>query len=150
MMTVVKSNFVTVDSFLLSMWSSLRQTLIYKLAHVKSSDQPEWIKTEDRIGDLLNDDQMLTIENTDQTIKTFENYVSRRIDSNTTVLLAGTFYEDTPEVVTLNVQIFEMTVLMTTTTPGTTTDAARTGHWVRVYKNDNYRCESAVLKHFVI
>ncbi len=55
-----------------SVW---RETLIHKLAHVKSSDQPGWIKTEDRIGDLLNDDQMLTIENTDQTIKTFENCV---------------------------------------------------------------------------
>jgi hypothetical protein len=76
---------------------------------------------------------MLTIENTDQTIKTFENYVSRTIESNTTVLLAGASNEDTPEVVALNVQIFEMTVLMTTTTPGATTGAARTGRWVRVY-----------------
>ncbi len=53
MITVVKSNFVTVvDSFLLSMWTSLRQTLIHKLAHVKSGDQSTWIKSEDHIASL--------------------------------------------------------------------------------------------------
>jgi hypothetical protein len=46
MMSVVKSNFVTVDYFLLSMWASLRQDLIRKLVHVKSADQATWIKTE--------------------------------------------------------------------------------------------------------
>ena len=45
-MTVVKSNFVTVDSVLLSMWTSLRQTLIRKLSHVKSACQTTWIKSE--------------------------------------------------------------------------------------------------------
>jgi hypothetical protein len=49
MTVVVKSNFVSVDSFLLSMRVSLRQTLIHKLAHVKSPDQVSWIKTEDYI-----------------------------------------------------------------------------------------------------
>ncbi len=43
-MTVVKSNFVTVDSFTSSMWASLRQALIHKLVHVKSPDQVAWIK----------------------------------------------------------------------------------------------------------
>ena len=46
MMTVVKSNFVTVDSVLLPMWTSLRQTLIRKLSHVKSACQTTWIKSE--------------------------------------------------------------------------------------------------------
>ena len=73
MTTVVKSNFVTVDSFLLSMRASLRQALIRKLAHVKSPDQAAWMKAEDYIAGLLNDDQMLTIETTDHTIKIFEN-----------------------------------------------------------------------------
>ena len=50
MMTVVKSNFVTVDSFASSMRASLRQALIRKLAHVKSPDQAAWIKTEDYIA----------------------------------------------------------------------------------------------------
>jgi hypothetical protein len=36
MMTVVKINFVTVDSFASSMRTSLRQALIRKLVHVKS------------------------------------------------------------------------------------------------------------------
>ncbi len=40
MMVIVKSNFVRVDSFLLSMWVSLplRQSLIHKLVDVKSTD----------------------------------------------------------------------------------------------------------------
>jgi hypothetical protein len=71
MMTVVKSNFVTVDSFASSMRVSLRQALIHKLVHVKSPDQDTWINAEDYIAGLLNDDQMLTIENTDQSIKVF-------------------------------------------------------------------------------
>ena len=111
-MSVVKSNFVTVDSFLLSMWACLRQTLIHKLKHVKSSDQAVWIKTEDHITDLLNDDQMLTIENTDQTIKKYETYVVRVIDTNTTVLLVGAFNDDNPEMVTLQDQLAEMKALM--------------------------------------
>jgi hypothetical protein len=44
MTVVVKSNFVTVDSFLLSMRASLRQALIRKLAHAKSPDQAAWMK----------------------------------------------------------------------------------------------------------
>jgi hypothetical protein len=62
MMVIVKSNFVRVDSFLLSMWVSLplRQSLIHKLVDVKSTDQATRIKTEglveDHIAGLLNDD----------------------------------------------------------------------------------------------
>ena len=36
---------------------------------------------------LFNDDQMLTIENTDQSIKKYETYAIRMIDTKTTVLL---------------------------------------------------------------
>ncbi len=53
---------------------------------------------------------MLTIENTDQAMKTFENYASWAIEPNTTVLLAGASNDDdTPEVVALEAQIAEMT-----------------------------------------
>jgi hypothetical protein len=103
MMTVVKSNFVTVDSFSSSMWASLRQALIHKLVHVKSPDQAAWIKAEDYIAGLLNDDQMLTIENTDQTIKVFENCASRAIEPTTTFLLTGASHDDNPEMVTMRV-----------------------------------------------
>ena len=85
MTAVVKSNFVTVDSFLLSMRASLRQALIRKLAHVKSPDQAAWMKAEDYIAGLLNDDQMLTIETTDHAIKIFENCASRAIEPNTSL-----------------------------------------------------------------
>jgi hypothetical protein len=64
---------------------------------------------------LLNDDQMLVIENTDQTMKTFENCASRVIEPNTTVLLVVVSNDDTPVLVTLKSQIVEMTVLMVTT-----------------------------------
>ncbi len=103
MMTVVKSDFVTVDSFSSSMRSSLRQTLIHKLAHVKSPYQASWIKVEDYIAGLLNDDQILTIENTDQTIKVFENCAFREIESTTTFLLTGASHDDNPEMVTMRV-----------------------------------------------
>ena len=59
----MKSNFVPVDSFLLFMWASLRQALMRMLAHVKSADQEAWMKAEDHVTDLLNDDQMLIIKN---------------------------------------------------------------------------------------
>jgi hypothetical protein len=64
MMAVVKSNFVTVDTFPLFMWVSLRQDLMRKRAQVKSADQEACMKAEDHVADLLNNDQMLTIENT--------------------------------------------------------------------------------------
>ncbi len=83
MMAVVKTNFVTLDSFLLSMRASLRQAFIPKLADVKSADQAACIKAEDHIAGLLNDDQMLTMENTDQAIKKYETYAARAIDTNT-------------------------------------------------------------------
>jgi hypothetical protein len=145
MVTVVKSNFVMVDTFLLSIQDSLRQTLIHKLAHVKSADPSGWIKTEDHIVGLLNDDQMLTIENTDQGIKTFQNYVSMVIETNTTVLLTDTSNDDTPEVVTLKDQIAEMTVLMDTTTSVATTGAAHTDKRARVYKNLNGKTTVTVI-----
>ena len=87
-------------------------------------------------GLLANPDMPLSpIENTDQTIKTFENYVTRVIETNTTVLLVGVSSDDTPEVVVLKDQIVEMTVLITTTTSAATTGAAHTGKRARMHKN---------------
>jgi hypothetical protein len=112
MMTVMKSIFGTVDSFVSSMRVSLRQTFIHKLAHVKSPDQAAWIKGEDYIVGLLNYDQMLTIENADQAIKVFENCVSRVIELTTTVLLTGASHDDNPEMVTMRVELAEMNAEM--------------------------------------
>ena len=64
MMAVVKSNFVTVDTFPLFKRASLRQDLMRKRAQVKSADQEACMKAEDHVADLLNNDQMLTIEKT--------------------------------------------------------------------------------------
>jgi hypothetical protein len=88
---------------------------------------------------------MLTIENTDQTVKTFENCVSRAIEPNTTVLLAGASNHDTPEVMALKAQIAEMTTLMATTTPAATTGAAHTGKRARMHKNGKTTVPKAVI-----
>ncbi len=139
MMTVVKSNFVTVDSFASSMRASLRQALIHKLAYVKSPDQAAWIKSEDYIAGLLNDDQMLSIENTDQAIKLFENYASRAIEPTTTVLLSGASHDDNPEMVTMRAELAEMKALVATlgatSIPTVTAGAAHTGKRTRVHNN---------------
>jgi hypothetical protein len=145
MMAVVKSNFVTVDSFASCMRASLRQARTRKLAHVKSADQAAWIKAEEHIVGLLNDDQMLTIENTDQATRTYENYASRAIETNTTVLLADASNDNSPEVMAFKAQIAEMTVLMATTTPAATTGAAHTGKRARVHKNGKTTVPKAVI-----
>ena len=120
MTTVVKSNFVTVDSFLLSMRASLRQALIRKLAHVKSPDQAAWMKAEDYIAGLLNDDQMLTLETTDHAIKIFENCASRAIEP-TTVLPAGASPDDPVAVMlAMQAQIVELRAFNATLTPAVT------------------------------
>jgi hypothetical protein len=88
---------------------------------------------------------MLTIENTDQTIKKYETYVVRVIDTNTTVLLVGAFNDDNPEMVTLKDQLAEMKALMTTTTPSTDASDARTGKRARVHKNDKTTVPKSVI-----
>ncbi len=149
MTAVVKSNFVTVDSFFLSMRDSLRQALIRKLARVKSPDQAAWMKAEDYIAGLLNDDQMLTIEITDHAIKIFENCASRAIESNTTVLLADASNDDTPETIAMKAEIAELRAFKTTITPAATTGAAHTGKRARVYKNDKTTSPKAVITYTV-
>ena len=52
MMAVVKSGFVTVDSFLLFMRATLRQSPMRKLVHVKSVDQEAWLKAEDNVAGI--------------------------------------------------------------------------------------------------
>ena len=47
---------------------SLRQALISKLSKA-GKDMEAWGTAEDHIAGLLNEDQMLTLENTDATIK---------------------------------------------------------------------------------
>jgi hypothetical protein len=116
------------------MQASLRQAFIRKLAHVKSADQAACIKAEDHIAGLLNDDQMLTMENTDQSIKKYETYASRAIDTNTRALLAGTSNDDNSEIVAMRAELAELRALKATTTPAATTGAAHTGKRARVHK----------------
>jgi hypothetical protein len=111
----------------------------------KSADQAAWIKAEDHIAGLLNDDQMLTMENTDQSIKKYETYAARVIDTNTTVLLASASNDDNPEMVVMRAEIAEMRALMATTTPAATTGAAHTGKRARVHKNGKTTVPKAVI-----
>ena len=67
---------------------SLREDLMCKLAYFKTADQEAWMKADVHVAGLLNDDQILTIENTDQDIKKYETNTVRIIDTKTTVLLA--------------------------------------------------------------
>ena len=86
---------------------------------------------------LLNDDQMLTIENTDQVIKKHVTYETRMIDTKTTVLLGDTSNDDTPEVLTLKGQLTQMTVMMATCTAATShpTDGVSRHKRARANKN---------------
>ncbi len=90
--------------------------------------------SEDHIAGLSNDDQMLTMENTNQTIKKYETYSVMVIDTNTTVLLADASNHDNPEMVAMRAELVQMRALMTTTTPVTTTGASPTGKRARVHK----------------
>ena len=51
---------------------------------VEIMNQEAWMKAEDHVTVSLHDDQVLTIENTDQDIKKYETYVARMIDTKTT------------------------------------------------------------------
>jgi hypothetical protein len=73
---------------------------------------------------------MISIENTDQALKVFENYESRAIEPTTTVLLTGASHDDNPEMVTMRAELAEMKVLVatlgTTSIPTTTAGAVHT------------------------
>ena len=103
------------------------------------------MKAEDYIAGLLNDDQMLTIDTTDHTIKIFENFASRAIESNTTVLLAGASNDDTAEVMTMKAEITELRAFKATTTSAAATGAVHTGKRARVHTNGKTTVPKAVI-----
>jgi hypothetical protein len=72
----VDLNFGKVDSLMVFMRASLRQAFIAKLSKV-GKDKEAWGKAEDHLAGLLNEDQMLTIENTDAAIKKFQSHIQR-------------------------------------------------------------------------
>ncbi len=92
---------------------------------------------------------MLTIENTDQAIKVFENSTSRVIEPTTTVLLAGVSHDDNPEMVTMRAEVAEMKALVATlggtSIPTATVGAAHTDKRVRVYNNAKTTVSKAVI-----
>ena len=77
------------QQFMVFMRASLRQALIAKLSKV-GKDKEALGKAEDHLAGLLNEDQMLTIENTDAAIKKFESHIQRATIENKAGLVATT------------------------------------------------------------
>jgi hypothetical protein len=102
MTKTIEKNFVKVDSLMVFMSVSLRQALITKLSKV-GNDMEAWVKVEDHLAGLLNEDLMLTIENTDAVIKKFESHIQWTTIENKTDLVATT--TDNLEIIVLKSKV---------------------------------------------
>jgi hypothetical protein len=89
MTKTIEKNFVKVDNLMVFMSVSLRQVLIDKLSKV-GKDKEAWGKDEDHLAGLLNEDQMLTITDTDTDLKKCEIHIQRVTIENKTDLVATT------------------------------------------------------------
>ncbi len=101
----IEKNFVKVDSLMVFMSVSLRQTLITKLSKV-GNDMEAWVKVEDHLAGLLNEDLMMTIENADAVIKKFESHIQRTTIENKTGLVATT--TDNLEIIALKSKVDQL------------------------------------------
>ncbi len=88
---------------------SLRQDLIVKLSKV-GQDREAWVKAADHLAGLLNEDQMLTLENTDVVIKKFERHMQRVTIENKTdlVTITTTTTTDNLEIITLKTKVVQL------------------------------------------
>ena len=84
---------------------SLRQALIAKLSKV-GKDKEAWGKAEDHLAGLLNEDQMLTIADTDAAIKKFESHIQRATIENKAGLVATT--TDNLEIIALKAKVAQL------------------------------------------
>jgi len=64
------------------MCASLRQALIAKLSKV-GKDKEAWGKADDHLAGLLNEDQMMTIADTDAVIQKFESHIQVKREKKT-------------------------------------------------------------------
>ena len=71
MCEMLLKNFTTIKSLMPFLRSSLRQTMIHKLSKV-GKDKEAWKKAEEYLTQLQDDEHMLTLEDTDTTIKRAE------------------------------------------------------------------------------
>ena len=93
MTKTIEKNFVKVDILMVFIRPSLRKALITKLSKV-GKDKEAWGKAEDHLAGLLNEDQMLTIADTDVDLKKCERHIQRATIENKAGLI-------TTEMVTL-------------------------------------------------
>ena len=105
MTKTIEKNFVKVDSLMVFMLASLRQPLIAKLSKV-GKDKEAWGKAEDHLAGLLNEDQMLTIADTDASIKKFETHI-QRVTIETEVGLVDTT-TDNLEIIALKAKVAQL------------------------------------------
>ena len=105
MTRTIENNFVKVDSLMVFMRASLRQSLIAKLSKV-GKDMEAWGKAEDHLAGLLNEDQMLTIADTDAVIKKCESHIQRATIENKAGLVATT--TDNLEIIALKAKVAQL------------------------------------------
>ena len=111
MTRTIENNFVKVDSLMVFMRASLRRALISKLSKVTvGKDKEAWGKAEDHLAGLLNEDQMLTIADTDAAIKKFESHIQRATIENKAGLVATT--TDNLEIIALKAKVAQLMWLL--------------------------------------
>ena len=93
------------QQFMVFMRASLRQALIAKLSKV-GKDKEALGKAEDHLAGLLNEDQMLTIADTDAAIKKFESHIQRATIENKAGLVATT--TDNLEIIALKAKVAQL------------------------------------------
>ena len=69
-------NFNSMASLMLCLRASLRQTMIRKLATV-GKDKDSWKKADEHLTILMDQEHMITIEDTDTAIKRCEQHLQR-------------------------------------------------------------------------
>ena len=105
MTKTIEKNFVKVDGLMVFMRASLRQDLIAKLSKV-GKDKEALGKAEDHLAGLLNEDQMLTIADTEAAIKKFESHIQRATIENKAGLVATT--TDNLEIIALKAKVAQL------------------------------------------
>ena len=76
MCEMLLKNFAPIKSLMPFLRSSLRQTMIHRLSKVRK-DKEAWKKAEEYLTQLQDDENMLTLEDTDVAIKRAEQYLHR-------------------------------------------------------------------------
>jgi hypothetical protein len=74
--SLLLKNFNTMASLMPFLRASLRQTMIRKLASV-GKDKDDWKKADEHLTTLMDQEHMITLEDTEASIKRSEQYLQR-------------------------------------------------------------------------